>query len=60
MQGKSVVKIIHENLPEHVYDIVGPVCESSDWLGKQRALRVKNDDLLVMTMAGQRSTCPEI
>ena len=43
---------IHEDFPEHVYDIVGPVCESSDWLGKQRALRVKNDDLLVMTMAG--------
>ena len=43
---------IRNDLPEHLYDIVGPVCESSDWLGKKRALQVQENDLLAMTMAG--------
>ena len=43
---------IRDDLPEHTYDIVGPVCESSDWLGKKRPLQVQESDLLAMTMAG--------
>jgi diaminopimelate decarboxylase len=35
-----------------VYDVVGPVCESGDWLGRDRALRVARGDLLAVFSAG--------
>jgi len=35
-----------------IYDIVGPVCESSDFLGKERKLAVQAGDLLAIDMAG--------
>lgn len=39
--------------PASLYDVVGPVCESGDWLGKNRALRLRgNDDLLAILSAG--------
>lgn len=34
------------------YDVVGPVCESGDWLAKDRVLDVEPGDLLVMHTAG--------
>ena len=36
----------------HEYDIVGPVCESADFLGKDRALNIKQDDLLAIRSSG--------
>ena len=30
--------------PEQVYDVVGPICESGDWLGKDRSLAVAAGD----------------
>jgi len=35
-----------------VYDIVGPVCESADWLAKDRALAVRQGDVLAILSAG--------
>jgi diaminopimelate decarboxylase len=35
-----------------VYDVVGPVCESGDWLGKDRNLTVKAGDKLAVLSAG--------
>ncbi|HEY3537751.1 MAG TPA: diaminopimelate decarboxylase [Trinickia sp.] len=35
-----------------VYDVVGPVCESGDWLGRDRALAVAPGDLLAIRSAG--------
>jgi diaminopimelate decarboxylase len=35
-----------------VYDIVGPVCESGDWLARERALALEPGDLLAMMSAG--------
>lgn len=35
-----------------VYDVVGPVCESSDFLGKERALAIAPGALLAVTGAG--------
>ncbi len=35
-----------------IYDVVGPICESGDWLAKDRALTAQQDDLLVITSAG--------
>jgi len=34
------------------YDVVGAICESSDFLGKDRALRLAPDDLLAIRSAG--------
>jgi diaminopimelate decarboxylase len=35
-----------------VYDVVGPVCESGDWLGRERRLAVREGDLLAILSAG--------
>jgi diaminopimelate decarboxylase len=35
-----------------VYDVVGPVCESGDWLGKDRTLAIEQGDLLAIFSAG--------
>ncbi len=34
------------------YDIVGPVCESGDWLGRDRELAIRSGDLLAVCEAG--------
>jgi diaminopimelate decarboxylase len=34
------------------YDVVGPICESGDWLARDRTLAVEAGDLLVMHTAG--------
>lgn len=39
----------------HVYDVVGPVCESGDWLGRDRPLAVEPGDLLAIRSAGAYS-----
>jgi diaminopimelate decarboxylase len=41
--GRAVVR---------TYDIVGPVCESGDWLARDRALALAPGDLLAVTSAG--------
>ncbi|MBK9131650.1 MAG: diaminopimelate decarboxylase [Gammaproteobacteria bacterium] len=38
--------------PVRTYDIVGPVCETGDFLGKGRALALRSDDLLAVCSAG--------
>ena len=35
-----------------IYDVVGPVCESGDWIGHDRELAVKQGDLLAVLSAG--------
>lgn len=40
---------------ERTYDVVGPICESGDFLGKSRALRVGRNDLLAVRTAGAYS-----
>jgi len=34
------------------YDVVGPVCETGDFLGRNRQLKIQPDDLLVVRSAG--------
>jgi diaminopimelate decarboxylase len=38
--------------PVQRYDVVGPVCESGDWLGRERDLAVKAGDHLAILSAG--------
>lgn len=40
------------NAPKRIYDVVGPVCESGDWLGKDRELSLIEGDLLAVRTAG--------
>ena len=40
-----------EHGPVH-WDVVGPVCESTDYLGKNRSLSIEENDLLVVLGAG--------
>ena len=35
-----------------VYDVVGPVCESGDWLGRDRSLAVQAGDVLAILSTG--------
>lgn len=42
----------HDDTPERVYDVVGPVCETGDFLGKERPLRLAAGDLLAVRSAG--------
>jgi diaminopimelate decarboxylase len=38
--------------PALTYDLVGPICESGDWLARGRELAVEQGDLLAMMTAG--------
>jgi diaminopimelate decarboxylase len=38
--------------PTTSWDVVGPVCESGDWLGRDRALAVEAGDVLAVLSAG--------
>lgn len=40
-----------------VYDVVGPVCESADFLGNERVLAVSEGDLLAVMSAGAYAMC---
>ena len=42
----------HDDTPERMYDVVGPVCETGDFLGKDRLLRIRQGDLLAVKSAG--------
>jgi diaminopimelate decarboxylase len=37
---------------DEVVDIVGPICETGDFLGKERHLSLQQDDLLAVCSAG--------
>ena len=43
---------VKRDSPAHVYDVVGPVCESGDWLGRERLLAIEPGDLLALRSAG--------
>ncbi len=42
----------HSDIVAQNYDIVGPVCESGDFLGHDRTLQLQQDDLLAVLMTG--------
>ncbi|HGO5816091.1 TPA: diaminopimelate decarboxylase [Mannheimia haemolytica] len=50
MQITEVDKTL--NRDKAVYDVVGPICETSDFLGKQRELAIAEGDLIAMRSAG--------
>ena len=47
------IENLSSNLPEQTYDVVGPICESSDVFGKDVVLnQVKRGDLIALRSAG--------
>ena len=41
-----------KNAKTKIYDIVGPICETGDFLGKDRALAIQQNDLLAIRSVG--------
>jgi diaminopimelate decarboxylase len=48
----DIVPVQAKTTTERVYDVVGPVCESGDFLGRARPLSVEAGDLLAVLSAG--------
>jgi diaminopimelate decarboxylase len=48
----GIVPIQTKAVKSVTYDVVGPVCESGDWLGRDRTLAIEEGDLLAILSAG--------
>ena len=48
----DILSVKPSAVKSHVYEIVGPVCESGDFLGHDRELALGQDDLLAILSAG--------
>jgi diaminopimelate decarboxylase len=51
----NIVPCRQSDSPPVSYDVVGPVCESGDWLGRDRELAVKAGDHIAVLSAGAYS-----
>ncbi|WP_440054678.1 diaminopimelate decarboxylase [Pseudoalteromonas sp. T1lg65] len=51
---QSIIPVVQrdDDTPSQLYDIVGPVCETGDFLGKERLLKIQPGDLLAQRSAG--------
>jgi diaminopimelate decarboxylase len=49
---QNIIPVQQNDAPTFAYDIVGPVCETGDFLGKDRQLAVKVGDLLAVRSSG--------
>lgn len=48
----QIVPLAHRDGATSTYEVVGPICESGDWLGHDRALAAQPGDLLAVLSAG--------
>ena len=48
----DILPVRHDGGKETLYEVVGPVCESGDFLGHGRSLAIVEDDLLAVMCAG--------
>lgn len=48
----NIIPVEKEQLPLQCYDVVGPICESGDFLGKERNLAVRVGNHLAVMTAG--------
>lgn len=48
----QIVPLSARSTAPETWDVVGPVCESGDWIGHERALAVQPGDLLAVLSAG--------
>lgn len=49
---QPIVAVEDKTREEKMYDVVGPVCESADFLGKDRALAIEAGDYLAVLASG--------
>lgn len=50
---QEIIPVVkHADRDRYSYDVVGPVCETGDFLGKQRELAITEGDLLAIRSAG--------
>ena len=49
---QKIQPVMITDTKEQNYDVVGPVCETGDFLGRDRQLKIQPDDLLVVRSAG--------
>lgn len=65
---QGIVPVVENNKETKTYDIVGPICETGDFLGKDRDLNLEQGDLLAIrsvgaygfTMASNYNTRPRV
>lgn len=48
----AIVPVQTKAVKTATYDVVGPVCESGDWLGRDRTLAIEEGDLLAILSTG--------
>ncbi len=48
----GVLPVVLSDVAPVVYEVVGPVCESADWLAHERQLRISQGDTLAIESAG--------
>jgi diaminopimelate decarboxylase len=48
----QIVPLQRSGAKASVYDVVGPVCESGDWIGRDRKLATQSGELLAVLSAG--------
>ena len=48
----AIVPLLDTDKPASIYDVVGPVCESGDWIGRDRALNAQAGEHLAVLSAG--------
>jgi len=49
---QPIVPVENQSRQQKVYDVVGPVCESADFLGKDRTLAIEAGDYLAVLASG--------
>jgi len=49
---QNIIPVKQNDLPAQNYDVVGPICETGDFLGKDRVLSIQENDLLAICSAG--------
>jgi diaminopimelate decarboxylase len=50
---QAIIPVVpREDLAAQLYDVVGPVCETGDFLGKDRSLAIREGDLLAVRSSG--------
>ena len=48
----AIEPVLQRDGADTTYDVVGPVCESGDWIGRDRSLNVHPGDLMAVLSAG--------
>jgi len=49
---QDIVPVVEQDRKSQVFDVVGPVCESADFLGKDRTLAIEAGDYLAVMDSG--------